>query len=190
MDAIQVVQTEMPEASDWKNPFEPVPVFVASFHDISMSSDFQASDAWINIQKRCIFNAINAVYPSAVAKIYRGAEDRRPSMPQLDILSCTRTEHLTLGSILENEATKTGTYRVLENIFLKQLGLDEQSAFQDRLYLVYGDQKTCNLIRLCQNQRSESSETYYRLEQVLQRISRGYLFQQNILSGPGEARTS
>ena len=55
-----------------------------------------------------------------------------------------------MGAILEDEATVTGNYQVLENIFLKQLGLDEQSAFQERLYFVYGDQKTCSLMRSCQ----------------------------------------
>jgi hypothetical protein len=32
-----------------------------------------------------------------------------------------------MGTILEDEATVTGNYQVLEKIFLKQLGLDEFS---------------------------------------------------------------
>jgi len=44
-----------------------------------------------------------------------------------------------MGAILEDEATVTGNYQVFENIFLKQLGLYEQSTFQERLYLVYGN---------------------------------------------------
>jgi hypothetical protein len=106
----------------------------------------------MGVQKYLILTAINGVYPTAVAKIYRGAENLRPSMPQLDILPCTKTEHVTMGAIVEDEATETGNYQVLENIFLKQLGLDQQSAFQERLYLVYGDQKTCSLIRLRKRQ--------------------------------------
>jgi hypothetical protein len=79
--------------------------------DILWSSDIESSDFWNDIQKCLIFTAINGVYPSsAVMKIYRGAENRRPSMPQLDILSCTRTEHVTMGSILEDEATVTGNF--------------------------------------------------------------------------------
>ncbi|KAJ5543532.1 hypothetical protein N7461_009535 [Penicillium sp. DV-2018c] len=140
-------------------------------HDIAMSSDFKVSDTWISIQKRCIFNAINAAHPSAVAKIYSGAEDRRPSMPQLDILPCTPTKHLTMGPILENGATDTGTYRVLENIFAKQLGLDEQSAIRGRLYPIYGNQETCTLIRQCQRMMEmeieEGSQPIYWLRCVL-----------------------
>jgi len=34
-----------------------------------------------------ILTAINSVYPIALTKIYHGAEARRPSMPQLHILS-------------------------------------------------------------------------------------------------------
>jgi hypothetical protein len=135
--------------------------------DILWSTDIDSDGLWKDIQKCLILTAINGVYPTAVAKVYRGAENRRPSMPQLDILPCTQTEHVTMGAILEDEATVTGNYQVLENIFLKQLGLDQQSAFQERLYLVYGDQKTCSLIRLCQRQRFESSETYHRLQWLL-----------------------
>src|SRR6267378_4325707 len=74
----------------------------------------------------------------------------KPDVHQCRSSISSRTEHITMGAILEDEATVTGNYQVLENIFLKQLGLDEQSAFQERLYFVYGDQKTCSLMRSCQ----------------------------------------
>ncbi|KAN0074149.1 hypothetical protein V8E54_008086 [Elaphomyces granulatus] len=81
-----------------------------------------------------ILTAINSVYPIALTKIYHGAEARRPSMPQLDILPyISRTEHM--GAILEDEATVIGVGKY----FPKAAGLDEQSAFQEQVYLVYGD---------------------------------------------------
>ena len=82
-----------------------------------------------------ILTAINSVYPIALAKIYYGAEARRLSM-----------EPSILQWVLSWRMKPD--YQVLENIFLKQLGLDEQSAFQERLYLVYGDQKTLGCLRL------------------------------------------
>lgn len=62
-------------------------------------------------------------------------------MPQLDILPYSRTENITMGAILEDEATVIGVGKYFP---------EAESAFQERLYLVYGDQKTCSLMWSCQ----------------------------------------
>ena len=88
------------------------------------------------MQQFFIINAINGIYPDAVSKVCnKGAEEQRPAMPQLDVLPCIHSEHVTMGAILEDEATISGNYRVLQNIFLDQLGLDEKAAFEECLYL-------------------------------------------------------
>jgi hypothetical protein len=58
--------------------------------------------------------------------------------------------HHGLGPILENEGTISGTYKIIDNLFTKQLGLDPGQEFDGPLYLVYGDQKTVSLIRTVQ----------------------------------------
>ena len=56
----------------------------------------------------------------SVEKIY--ADNTEPTMPILDILPPTRTEHLTMGAILEEESSISGNYNVIDNIFRKQMG--------------------------------------------------------------------
>ena len=137
--------------------------FILKPEHILRSNDLKNDSIWSDIQRYLIFNAIKRIYPTAVDKIYKGGNVEQRSMPQLEILPCTRTEHFTMGAIMENEASVAGNYRVLENIFLEQLGIDKESGFQDRLFLAHGDHKTCENIRSCQRQRLESSDVYHRL---------------------------
>ena len=57
----------------------------------------------------------------------------------VNILFYRKTEHITLGPILNSEASINGNYRVIENIFLDQLHYNCETAFNNRLFLVYGD---------------------------------------------------
>lgn len=113
-----------------------------SFSYGDVLDDFaDSSGLWKDAQRYLIFNAINSIYPAAITEIYRGAEDQRPTTPHLDVLPCTRTEHTTMGAILNDEATVDGNYEALDNIFRNQLGLNKNDDFQKRLFLVHGDQK-------------------------------------------------
>lgn len=141
--------------------------FILKADDIIRSPDLKTDNIWKEIQRYLIFSAIKRVYPTAIENIYKDNTMNQLSMPQLDILPCNRTEDITMGAIMEDEATVVGNYRVLENIFSGQLGIDKPTGFQERLYLVYGDQKTCSLIRSCQRQRFETSDVYHRLEWAL-----------------------
>ena len=62
-------------------------------------------------------------------------------MPQLDVLPNARSEHVTLGPIMESESTVAGNYNVMENIYVQQFNLNKELDFSDRLCLVVGDQK-------------------------------------------------
>jgi hypothetical protein len=141
------------------------------FHadDILSSVDFKHDGIWETIQRFIIVRAIKHVYPHCVSKIYAEAKVSEPSMPILDVLPPIRTKHITMGAILEDESSVSGNYNVLDNIFAQQLGLSEQSdKYSQRLYLIYGDQKTCKLIRSCKHQRGfGTSSTYHQLKWAL-----------------------
>ena len=57
----------------------------------------------------------------------------------VNILPYRRTEHITLGPILDSEASINGNYYIIENIFLDQLQYNCETTFNDWLFLVYRD---------------------------------------------------
>ena len=64
--------------------------------------------------------------------MFRNKSDYKyPQMLVVDILPPARLKHVTLGPILESEALIDGNYRVIENIFLRQLYLDRRKNFDD-----------------------------------------------------------
>ena len=60
-------------------------------------------------------------------------------IPVVNILPYRRTEYITLGPILDSEASINSNYRIIENIFLEQLQYNYKTAFNNRLFLVYRD---------------------------------------------------
>jgi len=124
-----------------------------------------AGNRFDDLQKRIstsfIADAIRCAYPTAVNSIFdSNADIEYPRIPAVDILPHGRTEHVTLGPILDSEASINGNYRVMENIFLEQLQYNRETTFNDRLFLVYGDQKTAKLIRSCKEERVEAEGAY------------------------------
>jgi len=57
----------------------------------------------------------------------------------VNILLYRRTEHITLGPILDSEAFINSNYYIIENIFLDQLQYNHETAFNNWLFLVYRD---------------------------------------------------
>jgi len=49
------------------------------------------------------------------------ADIKYPRIPVVDILPYRKTEHITLGPILDSKASINGNYHIIENIFLEQL---------------------------------------------------------------------
>ena len=60
-------------------------------------------------------------------------------MPVVNILPYRKTKHVTLGPIFNSEAFINGNYYIIENIFLDQLQYNCETAFNNQLFLVYGD---------------------------------------------------
>ena len=97
--------------------------------------------------------AVNGIFDSNVDIEYL-------CIPAVDILPHGKTEHVTLGPILDSKAFINGNYCVMENIFLEQLQYNCKTAFNDRLFLVYRDQKTAKLIQSCKEEWVEAEGAY------------------------------
>ena len=83
-----------------------------------------ARNRFDDLQKRIstsfIADAIKCAYPTAVNGIFdSNADIEYPRIPAVDILPHRRTEHVTLGPILDSEASINGNYYIIENIFLE-----------------------------------------------------------------------
>lgn len=117
--------------------------------------------------------ALRYLHPSAIYRIFGSGDARREpdifekkfAMPTIDVLEAKKTPVHLLGTVLENEATVSGSARVHSEIFLEQLRLgrpdvaeesndapddsflDTAPEFAEQLFLVYGDQITAARIR-------------------------------------------
>ena len=90
----------------------------------------------------------------------------QPPMPVIDILPRQKTAHLSLGPIPHDESTSLGNLDVLSNIFREQYQLPDE-VFKQRLFLVYGDQKTTQRIRTIKSRRSRATQAVDSLRWVL-----------------------
>ena len=83
-----------------------------------------------------------------------------PEFPAVKRLQAQKTVHYSLGPMLYNEGTIDGTYKVIENVFLEQLGDNDDTDLNGLLQLVYGDQKTVSLLHAVKKERVESSRLF------------------------------
>lgn len=165
-----------PNMLDCKRMLTPEDILM---HEGNMQDDIQK-----RIHLYWIAEAIRGAHGSAVEDAFRPISDlgqvQRPArigkgtqlegwpqMPKLDILSPEKTEQHAFGPIPANEGTLDGTYQVLDNIFLKQLKLDDEEDFDGRLQLIYGDQKTVSLLRSIQKEQRDSMRCYDRRDWYL-----------------------
>ena len=87
-------------------------------------------------------------------------------MPEIEILPPSKTSHCSLGPIPHDESTNAGNIMILENIFRQQYRLPD-SAFEQGLFLVYGDQKTTQRIRMIKRRRERARQPYDTLKWAL-----------------------
>jgi len=65
-------------------------------------------------------DAIQCAYSTAVNSIFNSNADiKYPRILVVNILPYRRTEHITLGPILDSKASINGNYYVIENILLE-----------------------------------------------------------------------
>ena len=82
-------------------------------------------------------------------------------MPAIDLLPHSpATTHNPLGPIPHDESSNSGNLDVIHNIFSGQYALADE-VFDNRLVLLYGDQKTVARIRGCKKIRQEDSSSSY-----------------------------
>jgi len=113
-----------------------------------------------------IVEAIRTAYPGPVKVIFAKPDVSYPVMPAVELLEPRTTDSKTLGPILFNEGTLDSAYEVTENIYKHQLCTDDKE-FDNRLFLVYGDQKTSSLIRSMQREQVEASSAYDRKDWLI-----------------------
>src|SRR5437016_1064121 len=87
-------------------------------------------------------------------------------MPKLDILEPRKTSYQPLGLIPHDESSNSSNLAVLKNIFQGQYKLSDR-AFENNLYLIYGDQKTTQRIRTIKRRRQDSARPYDNLKWAL-----------------------
>jgi hypothetical protein len=90
-----------------------------------------------------------------------------PEFPAVERLPPRKTSNYGLGPITENEGTIDGTYAVIRNIFIDQLGYNPDTDFDGPLRLVYGDQKTVSLIQVVKKEQKEATLPYDRCNWLL-----------------------
>ena len=76
-------------------------------------------------------------------------------MPGINILTPVKTVHCSLGPIPHDESSNAGNILILENIFQGQYHLPD-SAFEQCLFLIYGDQKTTQWIHSIKQRREQA----------------------------------
>ncbi|KAH7119247.1 hypothetical protein EDB81DRAFT_815518 [Dactylonectria macrodidyma] len=113
-----------------------------------------------------IAEAIRATYPKSVKSIFSKSDIPFPPMPIVELLGLRKTDSKTLGPILFNEGTLDGSYEVVESIYKHQFQLDD-TEFDNRLFLAFGDQKTSSLIRSMQAEQVDASAAYDRKDWLI-----------------------
>ncbi|KAI1820669.1 hypothetical protein F4861DRAFT_542738 [Xylaria intraflava] len=78
-----------------------------------------------------------------------------PEYPAVDVVTYKESPYIQLGAIFENEGTIDGVYQVHEELWKRRL---EFKDYDERLTLVYGDQKTTSFIRRIKQSQSEASD--------------------------------
>jgi hypothetical protein len=109
------------------------------------------------------YEAINTIFSNAISP---AVKEQRPSMPVIDVLAPIKTIHQSLGPIPHDESSNAGNIQILENIFPGQYHLPD-STFENRLFLIYGDQKTTQRIRSIKQRREQAQRPYDRLRWAL-----------------------
>ena len=107
-----------------------------------------------------MYEALKVAFPSQISRL------EPPSIPVVDILPTQKTVHRSLGPIPHDESSNKGNIDVLTNIFQAQYKLPDD-VFHDRLFLVYGDQKTTQRIRTIKARRARSHQAFDSLRWVL-----------------------
>ncbi len=135
-------------------------------HDLLESSNLYQNNIINYILIYFIFKAIKDYYSSAVSCIFKSDKHLLSKMSQLDILSSWITKHCNMSSILFNKNITNNIYEVTDTIFQHQLKLNKNMYF-NRLFLMYDDQKTAQLLQDIKKKQWETDNNYNRCDYIL-----------------------
>ena len=146
--------------------------------DILCAAGNQHDKTTCEISRFFIAKAIEKAYPKSVHHVFdlkrtdmeldSSRDYSLPKMPEIDILPPEVTPTTTLGPITAEEGSIERNYQVLDDIFLRQLGLDQDKDFIERLILIFGDQLTVSRLRSIQTERKRARLPYNRHNWLLQ----------------------
>ncbi|KAK7752206.1 hypothetical protein SLS62_005740 [Diatrype stigma] len=94
---------------------------------------------------------------SIMKLIYPDEKDKLPKFPAVQCVNYKESPYLQLGAIFEDEGTVEGVYKLHEELWKRRLEFKE---FDDRLTLIYGDQKTTSFIRRIKQSQLEASDLW------------------------------
>lgn len=140
-------------------------------HDVYNAAGNQGDEITMQCWRFWVAEAIRYTHRQAVDTLFNTQRAHSapsyPEFPSVERLKPRKTPNFELGPILENEGTISGTYQVIDKIFLQQLGLEPSRDFHRRIQLVYGDQKTVSLVETVKRDRQYSNDAYGRYDWLL-----------------------
>jgi len=169
-----IINRELPSSGLTQSMHDPtIPLELTDlFRSPGISGNNQDTNQ--KISKAVIARAIKGLHSTAVQHVF-SKTSTFPAMPVMERLKPQRTVFHQLGAIFEDEGTIQGTYRVHDDIFLRQLKMSSWSTtsssppedFNDRLILVHGDQLTAHHIRSVKEEQQEAIHPYDRKDWML-----------------------
>lgn len=158
------------------------PTVQLHIHDIVTSPGITNSDGLDGqISASLISDAIKRLHPEAVKKVFQGQACDYPEFPRIHCLPAKPTRYRQFAGVSADEGTIEGTYKVHDDLFIEQLNLIEDKDFDQRLYLVHGDQLTVDRIRAVKRERQLATRSYDR-RQWIHPVSSWFHIQMNLLN--------
>jgi hypothetical protein len=139
--------------------------------DILRAPGSQHDQCESQISSYFIAEAIRTTFPEETKRLFAKMQKSNtggshkfniPKMPKIDIPPLEKTQRVVLGPIPAEEGSISGNIKVLDNIFLRQLGFSSEEEFSQRLFLIFGDQLTVQRIRSIIFMRSEATKDFNR----------------------------
>lgn len=93
----------------------------------------------IKLSLALISGAIRSVHNDSITSIFKNFPDSQiPTIPVIDRIPSPVTKFRHFATVNENEATIDRTYAIHEDLFCRQLGMDEDKHFAKWLFLIFG----------------------------------------------------
>jgi hypothetical protein len=122
-----------------------------SIHDVFGAPGIAKDQISLETSRYHVSEAIKAAFPQVFQSFDTDQISQLPQITPIEPLEPIRTRSHVLDAIWANEGTTDGNIDVHEQIWVKQLNIPSSSPiYAEKLFLVYGDQKTAHLCRAAQ----------------------------------------